>query len=208
MKILPSLDLDLLIFCGDIFGYYYGQQEIIETLRYIPNLVWLLGNHDKNYLDMMRGKTDARWLIEKYGNSFSLAKSLNYVVLFESLLLKQEILVEETHIIAVHGTLENPLCGRLYPNDIAKVTAVEPDVVIMGHTHFRLAERVDKTLFLNPGSLGQPRDKFPAGIAVLTLPQSKVNFVDIVYDRELLETEIHKYDPNNQKLIDILHRAD
>lgn len=208
IETLPSLGLDLLIFCGDIFGYYYGQREVIETLRHLPKLIWILGNHDKNYLDMMKGKTNAEFLADKYGNSYLLAQNLNYISLFERLAPKQDLFMEGSHIAIVHGTPEDPLNGRLYPDSVGKITAVKSDIVIMGHTHFRFAKHVDNTLFLNPGSLGQPRDTSPAGIAVLTLPEKSVHFVDIAYDRELLETEIHKYDTDNQKLIDILHRAD
>lgn len=210
MRVLPSLNVDVLIFCGDIFGYYYGQCEIIDTLSGIPMLHWLLGNHDKNYLDMIDGKVDAESLMRKYGNSYQCVRSVRLPAepLLEKLPQTLSLNLANTKIFAVHGTPQDPLNGRLYPNDVLPAEVLQSDVLIMGHTHFRLAKRNSRTLYLNPGSLGQPRDKFPAGIAILTLPACSVEFVDIPYDRTALEIEIYRNDPGNRKLIEILHRAD
>lgn len=35
---------------------------------------------------------------------------------------------------------------------------VDSDVVVLGHTHVMMEAKVDDVLFLNPGSVGQPRD--------------------------------------------------
>jgi len=44
-----------------------------------------------------------------------------------------------------------------------------PDIVIFGHTHRAVFEKIDDTLFINPGSASQPRGGYPASIIKLTL---------------------------------------
>jgi predicted phosphodiesterase len=44
-----------------------------------------------------------------------------------------------------------------------------PDVVITGHTHVPLIERVGSVLRLNPGSAGRRRFNLPVTVARLTL---------------------------------------
>ena len=45
---------DLIVFLGDVFGYYYGQHECLEMLSCMDGLVCLLGNHDQNFLDLLK----------------------------------------------------------------------------------------------------------------------------------------------------------
>ena len=60
-----------LVFCGDIFGYYYNQHEIIAKLDQLENLIWLKGNHDAYFLQLFRGEKREADFIEKYGHSYA-----------------------------------------------------------------------------------------------------------------------------------------
>ncbi len=212
-SLLPSLGIDGYVFCGDIFGYYYGQDEVLAYLSDLQNLVWLLGNHDKNFIDMMCGAISENDLAYKYGNSYRLAASHinreSFANTLQSLNHKAEISICGIKIIIVHGTKEDSLNGRLYPKDANSLKELsDADVFIMGHTHFRLNKRIGNTLYLNPGSLGQPRDKQKHSFAVLTLPDCSVEFVDVNYDTTPLDIDVRRYDAGNEKLIELLHRSD
>ena len=62
-------------------------------------------------------------------------------------------------IFITHGALENYLEGRIYPDtSINESLYQQYDIIILGHTHYRMFRKVGKTILLNPGSLGQPRD--------------------------------------------------
>jgi predicted phosphodiesterase len=37
-----------------------------------------------------------------------------------------------------------------------------PDFLFVGHTHWQLVRRIDKSVVVNPGSVGQPKDGNPA----------------------------------------------
>ncbi|GHU72384.1 metallophosphoesterase [Spirochaetia bacterium] len=211
MQRVQALALDSLIFCGDIFGYYYGQAEIMDTFDGLQNFYWILGNHDKYYLDMTDGKRELSDLTQRYGLSYKYTKGTITQKKHDTLLhlsSKIYLSINNINICVVHGTPDSPLEGRLYPLDSTEnIVTSGIDILIMGHTHFRMHKKVNSTILLNPGSLGQPRDRNPAGIAILTLPDCNVEFIDIAYDRESLVDEIRAKEPENKKLIDILYRA-
>ena len=41
---------------------------------------------------------------------------------------------------------------------LARVGALQADVVLLGHTHHAMSVRIGRTLVLNPGSCGEARD--------------------------------------------------
>ena len=47
---------DKIVFCGDIFGYYYNQIKVINLLQGIKDLLWIKGNHDDYFLKLYEGK--------------------------------------------------------------------------------------------------------------------------------------------------------
>ncbi len=71
-------------------------------------------------------------------------------------------------IVVVHG--HNP--GSPTP---ARLVAAHPeaDVVLYGHTHQALVERVGRTLVVNPGAAGPARFKLKPTVAILTLGEDE-----------------------------------
>ena len=90
-----------------------------------------------------------------------------------------EISVDGKRILLVHGNMDDPFWGKLTPESMGD--AYQPyDIVLSGHTHRpHYWERYypapgspyrgeKKTIFINPGSVGQPRNHNPmAQYAVL-----------------------------------------
>ena len=64
------------------------------------------------------------------------------------------------HIVNPHR-LQVSLCERL--------KQIQPDVVIFGHTHEPFCETLGGILFLNPGSVTQPRGGYRPSIVRLTI---------------------------------------
>ena len=62
---------DLYVFCGDICGYYYYQNEIIEMLRSLDNLICVRGNHDEFFLEMLNDSSVEERYNRQYGKSKS-----------------------------------------------------------------------------------------------------------------------------------------
>ena len=63
-------------------------------------------------------------------------------------------------VLMTHGSPWAPLNDYLYPHDSkwARARSLDCDTLIVGHTHFKMAERFGDVLVINPGSAGDPRD--------------------------------------------------
>lgn len=69
------------------------------------------------------------------------------------------------HIVDPHR-LQAPLRERL--------KRIEPDVVVFGHTHQPFCETLGGVLFLNPGSVTQPRGDYRPSMVRLTIDHRKI----------------------------------
>ena len=151
-------ETDLFIFAGDIWGYFYGQKEIIDIFMSMPNLVAIKGNHEKFYLS---GKKMEK-LTDKYGSSYKIHLTNNQQRYIEKLPNKVELIIKGKHIGVFHGGPYDYLEQRLYPDSLAYIDQIikefNYDYLILGHTHYQVFYKTKGTIVINPGSLGQPRD--------------------------------------------------
>lgn len=206
-----NLDIDQYVLCGDIFGYYYGQNDIISKLRNIVNLYSIKGNHDINYLNICLKLESEKIFIDKYGSSYkNIAKKISVANhnFIENMADYLELNFNDIKIGIFHGSPINHLSGRVYPDtEITEFDIYKNyDYIILGHTHYRMLRNLGLTVIINPGSIGQPRDKNGSSFATLTLPSGEIQFYQIKWEKSKLVSEIKKNDKSNQKLIDILFR--
>lgn len=213
IKLIEKLEYDYIIFCGDIFGYYYGQLEIIESMSKLKNLIWVKGNHDQYAINIFRGVDTPDRYIENYGHSYKnfleefSTKTIDYIDSLPSYII---LTLNNKKIGIYHGTVENHLEGRLYPNDIRVLESITGnfDYLILGHTHFKLEYKVNGTKIINPGSLGQPRDGKGFGFYLLDLDKEVGKFINIKINTRELYSEIDKYDRTLLKLKNVLERRE
>lgn len=207
---IKSERYDKLIFCGDIFGYYYEQKKIIEILSQIKNLIWLKGNHDDYFCKLYRGELNENDLIEKYGHSYLDVRSKftykDYITLSNKSSSYKSV-YHNVRIAAFHGTFSEPQEGRLYPKDKnIDERYSEFDIVVLGHTHFRMVQKYRNTLVVNPGSIGQPRDGNGFSYCIINSIKGNVEFRTVDIDVQALYKQIDTYDKNLTKLKSVLER--
>lgn len=207
-----ELKYDRLVFCGDIFGYYYHQEEIIQRLEGLAGLIWLKGNHDRFFLNAYEDSTLEDQYIDRYGHSYENLKLRYSQEIYDRIqaLPERVELTDEAgyKILLVHGTPENPLEGRLYPNnEITNPAQYEGyDYVLQGHTHCRMIKTCGETTIINPGAVGQPRDGRGHSFALLDTDSGEVTFYPFTMDYTELYKEIDVFDPNLTKLKEVLER--
>ena len=206
---LRETDYDRLVFLGDVFGYYYGQDQLLRALSRREDMTWLRGNHDQFFLDLLAGKREEDTLIPRYGSTYHAARKA--CAWAEELLQSKEfslsLELDGKRILFCHGTPEDPEAGRLYPKDLwTPEMCGGYDVVICGHTHFRMVREGGGKLWLNAGSLGQPRDGNPSGALLFDSDSGDFAYLDIHYDKTPLFREIEERDPELDKLKEILER--
>lgn len=211
LKKIEKLSYDRLIFCGDIFGYYYNQKTIIRTLSAINGLIWLKGNHDAYFQRIYEGKEDAAFYIQQYGHSYENIRNRFDRKEAEEIVKKKSKCIfnaEGLKIGVFHGTPKDSLEGRLYPDKPVQNPEEyqKYDIVILGHTHCRMERLEGNTWIVNSGSLGQPRDGNGYGFAVMDTALRQVEFQTVEIDQPRLYAQINQYDPHLTKLKEVLER--
>ncbi|GAB6138880.1 metallophosphoesterase [Halanaerobaculum tunisiense] len=90
--------------------------------------------------------------------------------------LPKERIVElaKQRIFLTHGNNYNIKWGldKLY----YRAQEEEADIVIFGHTHRKLAQEIEGTLFFNPGSIALPRDSRYGSYGVLEIESRELDY--------------------------------
>ena len=164
---------------GDLVGYGPDPNAVVEEVRDIPNLTCILGNHDmaaigKMPLEAFNG--DARRSLIYHEKVIS-ASNMDYL---RSLSANVKVRGEAT---LAHGSPRDPLWEYILNALSARINFdhFETPWCFVGHSHiqciFALNEKNDRVTLdqtkpdkvialhpkqiLNPGSVGQPRDRDP-----------------------------------------------
>lgn len=197
---------DYYLFAGDIYGYYYGIEEILSLMKCLNPLKMVIGNHDANYIEIHNSYKD-----NPYGSLYGLSYNIRSDKLYK-LLIKQskhiELELDGIKIKMVHGTLNDYLNGRDYPDTEYDYYPdyLNYDVVIQGHTHYKMRKNYFGTMIINPGSIGQSRNGDGITYAVLDTHSKEVIFKKTNWNKESLYKEINSIEPANIKLIEVLER--
>ena len=108
-----------------------------------------------------------------------------------------------------HGAPWDPLDGRVYPDftDWDRFSDVPGDVILLGHTHYPFIKRYGEKLIVNPGSVGQPRDRSgKATYAILDPTTGAVQHCRVPFDPQPLIEDAQKHDAGLSYLVEVLTR--
>jgi len=204
--------IDKVIILGDLVGYGASPNQVIDEIKKIKNKIIIRGNHDKVAAGLESGNNfnkpaalSAQWTY----NKLTLANK-NYLRKLPS----GPISVEEKFAI-VHGS-------PLHEDDyiFSEYDALEVfyntdmQIYFFGHTHYpiiySLYRNVIQTIkigidkqklilnkearyLINPGSIGQPRDKCPyASLAIWDSNKWQLTIFRIPYNITLAQQKIMK----------------
>lgn len=195
-------EFDQLWCLGDTIGYGPEPNACIERLREF-NLTCLAGNHDwavigKTSLDdFSRDARDAIW----WTRERLAAANVNWLETLPTMLV-----VAEHGITLVHGSPRDPIWEYIVTPEVAGqcLEMIGTPICLFGHTHVPMLFRkptyglgivreeltvntpISLTLdrmFINPGSVGQPRDDDPrAAFAILDLEKMTLTYQRVRYD--------------------------
>ena len=72
---------------------------------------------------------------------------------------------------------------------------IEVNVLLLGHTHIPFIDKSENRLIINPGSVGQPRDKDPrASYAVIDLENLQAKIIRVEYDIQKVNNQVKEAD--------------
>lgn len=174
--VLSEMDVEKIICCGDIVGYGPQPKECVERVREVSDIV-VQGNHDRmasnpgNYNNplVIKSLNYAQRELDNY--QLQWLQNLNRVCNFKDYMI-------------VHSHPTRPEY-RLFPEKLKKAPAGLDGVngLIFGHTHRQEAVSTSGIHFVNPGSVGQPRDGDQrAGYGVLDTNDRTVRLQRVEYN--------------------------
>lgn len=196
------------IFCGDILGYFYGQSNIIRTFKRLYPFYAVLGNHDYNYLKGLDEPGLSEEFSRCYGKSYLSPLSPNDISFLQNLPGKIELDVSGEKVLIIHGSISDPINGRVYPDTkVSNITLYDKyNIIFCGHTHYRMKKIVGNTILVNPGSLGQPRDGNGFGYCIFDFDNMTPEFYSIALDKQQIISDM-ECKGENEELISYIGRT-
>lgn len=198
-------DFSGIIILGDVIDYGMRPKEVIKRLVDLSDGDWadriianIWGNHELMFVDgnVARLSSDRGRDMAKYTAEHMDESSADYVKTRMKNEPYHEFVIGNKSCLAVHGSLDDAYWKMISPDDV-RGDYSKYDIVFSGHSHFshcfnkfyesnnQELRNKKSVLFINPGSVGQPRNQNPyAQYAVLMMPSLQVELRAAKYDVE------------------------
>ena len=200
VKDLSKQNIESLILLGDLIDYGMQSNEVVEYIK--DNLsskiicnIW--GNHEKailkedfNHFSSKRGVDSAKFTLSQLSEN-----SKNYLNNELDSSAKAEFEIDNKKVLAIHGSLNDYYWKAIFPDNL-NGNYIDYDIVLSAHSHyphvFQKFYEADNpemrnkksVLFINPGSVGQPRNHNPnAQYAVLDTESMSVELKSVEYPK-------------------------
>lgn len=203
-----ALPYDTVWCLGDLVGYGPDPNECIELIHSLPNLLCLIGNHDQAALGMIplsRFNRDAGE-VAAWTQEALTEENKDYL---RSLASK----ISLDQFTLAHGSPNQPVWEYILDTHSAdrNFASFNTDYCLVGHSHLPLifyrppesnftakkyiewnqAMVLLPRMILNPGSVGQPRDRDPrASFAILDLEENTWEMKRVDYDFNQVQQRI------------------
>jgi putative phosphoesterase len=204
--------IETLCLTGDFVGYYYEPDAVLTLLNdWTTHAV--RGNHEDLLEQCRNDPQAAAEYRRRYGSGVDYAlRVLDAAQLKYLEQLPRSLLLEfgGKSLLLAHGapwSTDHYMYADVDPALWDRVAEEGADYVVLGHTHHRFAKRVRDTLVVNPGSVGQPRDRKPgAAWAILDTDTDSVEILNEPYDFEQVAGQARAIDPHLPYLWQVLSR--
>jgi len=208
LKDINKRQCDVILCLGDIVGYYYWPEEVVDLLMSIDNVYAIKGNHEEMYFESLSDSKRKESINKKYGSGINYAcdrisnSSLSYL---KGLKSSMDLILDGKKIGMFHGSPFS-IDHYVYPDSsqktFFKVTNNKFDVILFGHTHHQFVSYFNKTLIINPGSVGQARDvKGLAAYAIYDTKSEAVLPIRIKYNIRNLVDAIANIEKKPEKML-------
>lgn len=193
-----AVHVDAVALLGDLIDYCPHSNEVVEIIQNtsFPIACNIWGNHEDAILtdDYTRFSSPRGAESARHTKSILTAHTIDYLYCKMSRNGTCEFSLKSKKFLAVHGTLEDCFWGKF---DMTKDLSAYAnyDVVLMGHSHQPLfyekyfpcaneaTRNKKKTVFINPGSVGQPRNLNPnAQFVIFDTETESADFVKVSYN--------------------------
>lgn len=207
LKDIKKLKVDKVYCLGDIVNYYYEPHKCINILIQ-KKIKSIKGNHENILFETLKNKKKRNYYSKIYGHSINVnieKLKRKHLIFLKKLKKRITIKIKDIKIILAHGTPWS-LNTYIYPNFKNKIKnslrKYRADYIFLGHTHIPMNIKINKkTSIINPGSVGQPRNKCNnACWAIFDTENREINFIETKYKKKKLIQNINKYEGAKSKL--------
>lgn len=199
---------------GDLVNYGPRPNEVIEIVKNIkhPITVNIWGNHEYSIFggSLDRFSTDRGRSVLQYTKDILSEESCQYLDINLEHSGYQKCRIEGKSYLFIHGDLDDPYWGKFGIDKMNDKRFAEYDYVISGHSHvphyvewFYASDNEEyrykkRTVFINPGSVGQPRNHNPyAQYGILDTSTGNYEHRSVWYDveieRKLFSDKVDKF---------------
>ena len=207
-----SSGVEKLLITGDLVGYYDAPLIVLEMLQ-LWDRHMVRGNHE----DMLNtARSDSAFLAQvdaRYGTGLRTAvEQLDTKQLDELCNLHHplELVIDGCKILLCHGAPwdnDQYVYPDAQPELLERCAMPEFDLVVLGHTHYPMQQKIGRTLVVNPGSVGQPRNRQPGAYwAIFDTVSQNLEFHQEQYDSSALVQECQQRHPEIPYLAEVLTR--
>lgn len=206
-------DIGELWVLGDLTGYYYQTKVVLNLLKKYTTKI-ITGNHEILLRQAHESKELAERYLHKYGSSLKIAletlspDELDYLIKLPTTLT---ISLKGAEVILCHGT---PWFydDYIYPDapleTLERFLSFKEQIFFLGHTHYPMDISYKGKRIINPGSVGQPRNRKPgAQWAIFDTESFEIHFQNTPYDVAALIKQVEQIDPLNNYLKMVLTRS-
>ncbi len=205
--------VERLLVAGDLIGYYFEPLRVWEMLQQWD--FWAVRGNHEDMLEKTFADPDFLSVVDaRYGTGLRMA-----IDQFPAAELSTLLQLPDTLDVQV-GSCRIKLCHGspwdteqyIYPDAPAamleRCASSNHEVVVLGHTHHPMQCEVGGTVVVNPGSVGQPRNRVPgAHWALLDTETSTVELRVEQYDMLPILDECHRRHPELPYLSEVLLRT-
>ncbi len=176
---LPAVDE--LVCAGDVVGYNAWPAACLERVREEASIV-VQGNHDRSVRNSRRYAGNP---MVKAGLDLANDRLSDEQIEWLENLPKRTEIADGRYRLA-HSHPDPDLLGDyVRPKDVPQMRPYleHHRGIVLGHTHIQHKARIDGRLIVNPGSVGQPRDRdHQAAYGVLDTDTDEVDLRRVDYD--------------------------
>ena len=201
-----------LLILGDIVGYYYHPEKILEALSEW-SFDMIKGNHEVILENLIENSSKGESIRLKYGSGHKAAiekLSTKQLQFLKNLPEKKSVKFNETSLLMSHGS---PWANDfyIYPDCdkeiIEKCNSKKHDFVLIGHSHYAFVIKNKNSVLINPGSVGQSRQiGGKASWCIINTKNKCFQMFSTDYNIENLITEIKEKDSDIKYLTQVLRR--
>jgi len=205
--------IDTLIVTGDFVGYYFWPAEVFALLK-DWNMVAIGGNHDRMLKNVKNDDEYRLKIRKKYGSGLDIALDQLDKERIKWLMNLPNSIEYETdngNMLLCHGSpwdKDEYIYPDLKNESLSRYDKLNVKWVIQGHTHHSMFKKSGGVTIINPGSVGQPRNKqIGAQWAQLDTISNKADFFCEQYDIKHVVQESKIRHPEITYLANILQKS-